>query len=271
MFGLLKKVGEQAGRTNLSLLAAGVAFYALLAITPAATALVTLYGLLFNIADVQSQVTALDGILPAEARKLVADQLASIVTTDSSRLSIGFIVALALALWSANSGTSALMSALDVAYGETEKRGILAYYGQALLLTFGAILFGVAALALIAVLPAAVALLPLGDYGELISWLRWPALLCLWPLGLAILYRYAPSHSEPRFALISRGAIAATLLWLAGSALFSLYVGHFASYDRTYGSLGAVVILLLWLWLTCFTILLGAALNRQLRRARQEA
>jgi membrane protein len=265
MWDLLKRVGTEAGRSNLSLLAAGVAFYALLAITPGATALVTLYGLLFDVADVQAQVTALDGLLPVEARDLVARQLASIVTTDSSRLGIGFIVALAVALWSANSGTSALMSALDVAYGETEKRGIVAYYGQALLMTFGAILFGVAALALIAVLPAAIALLPLGDYGRLLSWLRWPALLCLWPAGLAVLYRYAPSHSEPRFAWISRGALAATLLWLAGSALFSLYVSHVASYDRTYGSLGAVVILLLWLWLTCFTVLLGAALNGALR------
>lgn len=262
---ILKRVFADIGRDNISLMAAGVAFYALLSLAPAFTALVALYGLVFDTSSVQSQVASLEGMIPAEARQTLADQLNTIVQGSSSKLGIGLVLSLAIALWSANSGSSAMMSALNVAYNEHEKRGLLRYYATALALTLCSVLAGILMLVLIAVIPAVVGILPLGRFGQyIVSWSRWPILLVLFTGGLAVFYRYGPSRTEPRWTWVSSGAAAATILWLIGSVLFSLYVGQFASYNRTYGSLGAVVVLLMWFWLSAFAVLLGAELNAEM-------
>jgi membrane protein len=262
---ILKRVFADISRDNISLMAAGVAFYALLSLAPAFTALVALYGLAFDTSQVQAQVASMEGFMPQEARTLIASQLTTIVQASSSKLGVGLVVSLAIALWSANSGTSALMSALNVAYAEREKRSLLRYYGSALLLTFALILFGIVSLVLVAIIPAAIGLLPLGDFGTtLVDWVRWPVLILLFSVGLSIIYRYAPSRNEPRWSWVSWGAVAATILWIIGSALFSLYVGKFASYNRTYGSLGTVVVLLMWFWVSAFAVLLGAELNAEM-------
>ena len=269
---VLMQVAANIGRDNVSLMAAGVAFYALLSLAPGFSALVALYGLVADPAAVEGHVAALHWVMPPEAQQLVADQLTDIVRDHSSSLGIGFLISLVIAVWSANAGTSALISALNVAYGEHEKRGVLRYYGGTLLLTLSSAMCGGLALLLIAVVPASLRWLPLGDSGRaLIAILRWPALLLLFAAVLAVLYRYAPSRDEPHWSWVSWGAAAAALLWIAGSALFSAYVGRFATYNKTYGSLGAVVVLLMWLWLSAFAVLLGAELNaameRQTRRA----
>ena len=262
---ILKRVFADVGEDNVSLMAAGVAFYALLSLAPAFTALVALYGLAFDTSQVQAQVASMEDVVPQEARTLIASQLTTIVQANSSQLGIGLVVSLAIALWSANSGTGALMSALNVAYAEREKRNLLRYYGSALLLTGALILFGVVSLILIAIIPAAIGLLPLGRFGTiLVDWIRWPVLIVLFSVGLSIVYRYAPSRNEPRWNWVSWGAVAATMLWVIGSALFSVYVGQFASYNRTYGSLGAVVVMLMWFWLSAFAVLLGAELNAEM-------
>lgn len=262
---ILKRVFADIGRDNISLMAAGVAFYALLALAPGFSALVALYGLVVDPAGVQSQVATMSGMIPAEAQHLIADQLTAIVRANSSTLGVGFVLSLALAIWSANSATSALMSALNVAYAEREKRSLLRYYGSALLLTVSGVIFGILTLLLVAVIPAVLGLLPFGEFGkQLVSVARWPVLLLMFGVGIAVIYRYAPSRTEPRWSWVSWGAAAATLLWIAGSALFSLYVGSFATYNKTYGSLGAVVVLLMWFWVSAYAVLLGAELNAEM-------
>jgi membrane protein len=262
---IVKRLLADIGRDNVSLMAAGVAFYGLLSLAPGFTALVSLYGLMFDPSQVQAQVAAMEGMIPEEARRLIADQLTTIVQGSSSTLGVSFIVSLALAIWSANSGTSALMQALNVAYGEREKRNVLRYYGTALVLTAAAVLFGIVSLVLVAIIPAAFGLLPLGEFGkELVDWIRWPVLTILFAAGLSVGYRYAPSRNEARWSWVSSGAIAATIVWIIGSALFSLYVEKFATYNKTYGSLGAVVVLLMWFWLSAYAVLLGAELNAEM-------
>ena len=261
---ILKRVLADISRDNVSLMAAGIAFYALLSLAPAFTALVALYGLVADPAVVQAQVAGLEGLVPPEARSIIASQLTSIVEAHSSSLGAGFILGLLIALWSANYATGALISALNVAYGEEEKRGLLRYYGTALLLTVCGLVFGALSLLLIAVIPAILHWPPLVPSVRVLSLLRWPLLMLLFAGALSIIYRYAPSRNQPRWRWVSWGAAAATLLWIAGSALFSIYVDRVASYNKTYGSLGAVVVLLMWLWLTAYAVLLGAELDAEM-------
>ena len=262
---ILKRLFKDIGRDNISLMAAGVAFYGLLSLAPGFTALVALYGLMFDPSQVQAQVAAMEGMIPEEARKLIADQLTTIVQGSSSGLGFSFIISLGVAIWSANSATSALITALNVAYGEREKRNVLRYYAGTLFLTVAAVLFGIVSLVLVAIIPVVVGLLPLGDFSKtLVDWIRWPLLVVLFATALAVVYRYAPSRNEPRWAWVSPGAVVATLLWIAGSAAFSLYVEKFATYNKMYGSLGAVVVLLMWFWLSAYAVLIGAELNAEM-------
>jgi membrane protein len=158
-----------------------------------------------------------------------------------------------------------MMTALNVAYEEEEKRGFVRFLLVSIGLTFCAILFGVVTLALVAILPAIIDLLPLGESGKTISSIvRWPVLVIIVMIGLAALYRFAPSRDEPRWSWVSWGAVVATVLWIAASALFSLYVGRFGSYDKTYGSLGAIVVMLMWLYITAYIVLAGAELNAEM-------
>ncbi len=262
---VLWRVKERLGHDNISIIAAGVAFYAFLAIPSALTALVALYGLAFDPAEVGRQASSLAGVVPDQAMQLISQQLQAITSRPSSTLGIGFIVALVVALWSARSGMSTLMTALNIAYAEEERRGFLRFQAAALGLTAGAVLFALVSIALVAVLPAIIDLLPFGDAGKtLASVVRWPVLLVLVVSGLAAVYRYAPSRREPKWRWVSWGAALATILWIVGSALFSVYVGEFASYNKTYGSLGAVVVLMMWLYVSAYAVLLGAELNAEL-------
>ncbi len=262
---ILLRVKDRIGRDNISIIAAGVAFYTFLAIPSALTALVALYGLVFDPGDVQRQVSSMQGIVPGEASKLISDQLNTVAASSRSKLGIGLAIAILVALWGARSGMSTLITALNISYMQQEKRGFIRFQATALGLTAGGIAFAVLALALIAVLPAIIGFLPLGSLGKtLAAVLRWPILLLMVIVGLAALYRFAPCRSEPRWQWVSWGAAIATVLWIIGSALFSVYVGQFASYNKTYGSLGAVVVLLMWLYLSVFAVLLGAELNAEM-------
>jgi membrane protein len=258
------RVKDNLSRHNTSLIAAGIAFYVFLAIPSAVTALVSLYGLVFDPRTVAQQVAAMQGVLPADVIKLVSDQLQAITARPAATLGVGLLVSVLLAIWGARSATGALISALNITYEEPERRNFFRLQAITFGLTLGAVLFAVVALALVAVLPAVVHLLPLGAVGTWVALvLPWPILLVLVMVMLAAVYRYAPSREEPRWRWVSWGAVIATALWLAGSAGFSLYVGKFASYDKTYGSLGAVVVLLLWLYLTAFIALLAAEFNAE--------
>jgi membrane protein len=262
---ILRRVFDDVSRTNISLVAAGLAFFAFLAIPAALTALVALYGLVFDPAAVGKQIDEMQGLIPTEAVSIVTSILTSITLSSNSKLGAAFLVSLLLALWSIRSGTASLMSAVNVAYEESEKRGFIRFNIHALVLTAAATLFTVLSLALVAVLPAVIDFFPLGSYGKSVaSIVRWPVLAALVMLSLSAVYRFAPSRQLAKWRWVSWGAAAATVLWLIGSILFSLYVSKIAAYDRTYGSLGAVVALLMWLYLTCFVILVGAELNAEI-------
>ena len=262
---ILKRVMDDLSRTNVSLVAAGLAFFAFLAIPAALTSLVALYGLVFDPAAVGNQIDEMKGIIPSEAIGIVSNILTSITMSSSSKLGTAFIISLLLALWSIRSGTASLMTAVNVAYEEQEKRGFIWFNIHALALTLSATIFTVLALALVAVLPAVIDFFPLGSYGKLVaSIVRWPVLAGLVMVSLSATYRFAPSRAPAKWRWVSWGAAAATVLWLVGSILFSLYVSKIAAYDKTYGSLGAVVALLMWLYLTCYVVLVGAELNAEI-------
>ena len=262
---MLMRVKDGISETNLSLIAAGVAFYAFLAIPFGFAALVAAYGLVFDPADVGRQVDAMSGILPEQVVRLLGEQLAGLTAKPPVSLGIGFLISFGVALWSSRSAMSSLMTALNIVYEEKEKRGFIRFQASALLLTVAAVIAALVSLGLIAVIPAVVELVPLGDVGKLIASIgRWPVLAALVLFGLAALYRYAPSREAPRWRWVSWGATAAGGLWLLASVAFSLYVSEYAAYDKTYGSLGAVVVLLLWLYLSMFAVLLGAEINAQL-------
>ncbi len=258
---------KESSTDNVSILAGGVAYFGFLALFPALIAAVTLYGLIADPATVARQVQSLAGTLPREVQPLIADQLGAIVSSSSGALGIGLVVSLLAALWSASGGTGNLMKAVNLAYDEDESRGFLKTRGIALLLTLGAIVFVLLTLALIAVVPPLLEALQLGPVGTVLAQVvRWLLLVVLVVGALAVVYRVAPDRDAPKFAWVSVGSVVAAVLWIIGSVGFSLYVNNFGSYNKTYGALAAVVVLLLWLYLTSYIVLLGAEINAEAER-----
>jgi len=258
----LARVWRALARHNISIMAAGIAYYAMLSIFPGMSALVLTYGLVADPLTIAHHVSALTGVLPNEALNLLADQLNVLVNAPSERLGIGLIVSVLIAVWSATSGTSAMMNALTIAYEGQEERGLLHFYGLSIALTVSGVLFMLVALVLIAGVPAAVNRLLLPPaWQEILLSIRFPMLAVLAFLGLGALYRLAPHRKRPGWDFLRPGTISASILWLAGSTAFSFYASHFGSYDRTYGSLGAVAILLVWLYVSAYIVLAGAELN----------
>jgi membrane protein len=263
---LVRSWGE-VSENNIFLVSGGVTYAVLLALFPALAALVSIYGLLLDPAQVERQVGALSNVLPPESTQVIADQLHRLVSASSGSLGVGAVVALLFALWSASRGMSGMITALNIAYQQKETRGFFKLNLIAIELTILALIGGTVSIALVGVLPAAVQIVGLGaDVQWLVIGLEWP-LLILWVMtGLSVLYRYAPNRMTARWRWVSPGAIIATVLWIAGSIGFSIYVTHFNSYDRTYGSLGGVVIMLTWLYLSAFAALFGAIINAQAER-----
>lgn len=264
---ILTHTWQRVNKDNLSGLAAGAAFYALLSIFPMLTALVSLYGLVADPNMVGRQVMAMEGILPPEAVKLVSTWLQIFVQGPPSRFGIGLIVSMLFAFWGAWSATAILMTAIQICYGDEERRSFVRFNLRAAALTVGLALFGVAALALVAAVPAALTLLPVPNaWGDVIAFIRWPILAGIVILALAIVYHYGPDRAEPKWQWVSWGAAVATTLWILGSVAFTIYVSKVGNYDKTYGSLSAVIILLLWLYLSAYITLIGAELNAEIDR-----
>jgi membrane protein len=262
---ILVRVKNEMSKDNLSILAAGVGFYSLLAIFPALAAAVSIYGLVFDPHGVEQQLSMVIGLIPEEARKIITDQLSAITSQPRQSLGFSVIFTLLFALWSASAAVQTLMTGLNVVYDEPERRGFISFHATALILTLGGIVFGLIALSLIAALPAALKFVGLPKQIETTLLLvRWPLLAIAVIFALAVLYRFGPSREKPRWIWVSWGAVLATVLWLAVSILFSFYVSNFGSYNQTYGALGAVVILLMWFYFTGYVILMGGELNAEM-------
>lgn len=262
---ILWRVYNEIGRDHVTIMAAGVAFYALLSIVPAIAALVSIYGLVSDPSDVRSQIAALGPVLPREVRRFLVDQLSRAIDKSSGALGISAITSILFSLWSANRGTKALITAVNVAYEEKEERGIVAQNVFGLVFTLGAIVGTLVALGVVVLVPTVLGYLGLSEVTETaVTLLRWPLLFVVVMLGIGVLYSLGPTRRRAKLRWVSWGAVIATSLWLLSSVLFSLYISYFGSFDETYGSLGAVVILLLWFFVSALVIIVGAEINAEM-------
>lgn len=262
---ILKRTLNQAMEDRLLTEAAGITFYTLLALFPAIAALVSLYGLVADRATIGEHLSMLSGVIPGGGMELIEEQVKRLASNPETALGIGALVGLGVSLWSANQATKALFDALNVVYEEEEKRGIVEFTLVTLAFTLGFILFAVIAMTGVVVLPVVLNFLGLGTA---LDWLlrlaRWPVLLAMVALVLACLYRWGPSRAQAKWRWVSWGSAVATLLWLLVSIGFSWYVANFGSYNETYGSLGAVIGFMTWIWLSAAVVLLGGELNAEM-------
>jgi membrane protein len=264
---ILRRVVGELKEDHVSLLAAGVAFKALLALFPAMIAAVSIWGLVTDPDTIADQVAGFTDALPEEAASLIEQQLADIAGTGTGALTGTLIVSILLALWSASAGVAGLMEGCNAAYDEIDERNFVVKRGLAILFTVGAIVFLALTIGIIAVLPPLLGTLGLGSAAELaIRILQWPVLAALVMVALAVVYRYAPDRDHPQLRWVTAGAVLATVLWLLASAGFTLYVELAGDFAETYGALAGVVVLMLWLYLSAFVVLLGAEFNAESER-----
>ncbi len=261
---VLWRTYEEFGKDRIMSVAAGVTYYALLAVFPAIAALVSIYGLFADPATIQDHLNAMSGVMPSGALDIVREQVSRIASQGGGALSFGFIFGLVLSLWSANAGMKAVFDALNIVYDEEEKRSFIKLNLMSLSFTLGAIFFILLAIASIVVLPIVLDFMGLGQGTEwLLALARWPILLIGVVAGLSLIYRYGPSRDKAEWLWVTPGGIVAAILWIAGSMLFSWYVANFGSYNETYGSLGAVIGFMTWIWLSTVVVLLGAEVNAE--------
>ncbi len=252
-------------------MAAGVAFYALLAIFPGFAFIVALFGLLADPADVQRQLANIHGVVPAQAWDALNSQLSVLTRQSTVTLSLASIFSLLLAFINARLAASAMMSALNNVYRVRETRSFVTTNAIALLFTVAAFAILILSVAVVIALPQLLSEFGLASFSTgIIHTLKWPVLAILMAFSLGMLYRFGPDRRGSDWRWIVLGSLAATALWLIGSTAFSWYVGSFGSYDKLYGSFGAVVILLYWLWLTAFAALMGAELDMQIETATEK-
>jgi membrane protein len=243
--------------------AAAVTFYALLALFPAIAALVSIYGLFADPASIQQHLDSISGVLPGGAVGVIRDQLNRLTAQPRGTLGISFLIGLVISLWSANGGIKAMFDALNVVYEEREERSFIRLNAITLAFTVAMIAFVVIAIACIVALPVALDFLP-GFIGLVLNIVRWPLMLVLVALALAFIYRYGPSREEPKWRWLTWGSAFAALAWLGFSAIFSFYAAKFGTFNKTYGSLGAVIGFMTWMWLSVAVILIGGKLNAEM-------
>lgn len=264
---ILWRVKEQLADDRVGLLAAGIAFYALLSVFPAIAAVISLWALVLDPQDMARQIAELARFVPPEAAGLIEEQAREIGDNTPTGLSLTALGSLAVALFAASKGVRGLIIALNLVYGEEERRGPLGRQLVVAALTLGLIALTLVSLVVVALFPLASGQLGLtGALALLAGLARWSALLLVMMAVIAVLYRFAPYRRSPRWQWVSVGSVTATLLWILGSAGLSLYVGRMATLSQLYGSLGAVVVLMLWFWLSAFVVLLGAEINGEMER-----
>jgi membrane protein len=265
VFGALR----EASKDQVALAAAGCGFYATMALFPAISVLISVYGLVFNVVAVEQQLAVIQELLPPPAFKLIDDRVHELVSQPSNTLSIGLMIGVAIAFWSASASTRAILSALNVAYDTVESRGILGFQAIALTMTLCAVVAAVLAIAVLVFLPTVISFIGLSAYSAALVNVFSETLLLVLVFGtIALLYRFGPSRGRQPGRRIFPGAVLATLLWLLASAGLSFYVSRIARLGVTYGPLGAVVAIMLWFYLTAYAVLLGAEINAQLEQGR---
>ncbi len=260
---ILLRVYNGIGEDRILMNAAGVTFYALLALFPAIAAFVSIYGLFADPQTIINQLDALAGVLPGGGMAVIQEQFTRLVAQPSGALTLGVVFGVLISLWSANGGMKGLFDALNVVYGEEEKRSFLWLNLTTLAFTLGMLLFAIIALAAIVVIPVILKFLPTFT-GNLLNVVRWPVIAVLVAVVLALIYRYGPSRDKPKWRWVSWGSTIAAVLWLAFSAIYSWYTANFGTFNATYGSLGAAIGFMLWMWLSTTVILLGGKLNAEI-------
>ncbi len=264
-WAIAKRVAANVSGDRLLTEAAAITFYALLALFPALAALVSLYGLIADPATISGNLDAVSGVVPSGGMQIIKDQVQSLASNSGKALGFGAVLGIASSLWSANQGTKALFDALNVVYDETEKRGFLLRTAVTLAFTVGGILFVLLAMAAVVAVPVALNAIGMGGAVDLLlRFLRWPLLLVALALLLACIYRFGPSREKPRWQWVTWGGGFAAVAWVLGSIAFSWYVSNFGSYDKTYGSLGAAIGFLTWIWLSATIVLVGAEINAEM-------
>lgn len=263
-FDVLKRSAKQIEGDHLPLISAGVAFFFLLGLFPGLAAIISIYGWLADPATVSDHINQLSSVLPPQAAEIIHNQASQLASAETAA-GWGAIIGVVLALWAGSKAMKGTVDALNIAYSQRETRGLIKKQLVYLTLTLGVVLVGLLSILLIAIAPAIVNFLPLPEWGrQALLWLRWPVLLFFGMTGIAAIYRYGPSRKKAKWRWVSWGAGAATVLWLAASGLFSLYVSNFGNFNEIYGSLGAVVVLMMWLYLSAFLILIGAEVDAEL-------
>jgi membrane protein len=260
---ILIRAVKEFGDDQIPLISAGVTFYALLALFPGLGALVALYGLFADVAEARHDLAVLSFILPPDVLRLIGEQMVRISAAHAGGLSLALVGGLVLSIWSANGAMKAVIQALNIAYEEQEKRKFVRKTAISLVFTVGFLLFAVATIAVLAA-PAAIKPFAGETVATMVGWISWPLLVAGLGLGLALLYRYAPSRDDVKWRWISWGSVAVLVAWTALSAAFSLYAANFAHYDKTYGSLGAVIGLMMWIYFSSQVVLFGAELNSEI-------
>jgi len=262
---VLLRVYGRIMEDNIGLIAAGVAFYGLMGLFPGIAALMAIGGLMLEPSVVATEIQQLVAILPTEAAQIIIDQATEVAGSHEGGLGLAVIIGLATALYSSSRGVASLIQGINVAYGERETRGFLSVLAMTLVLTLFLIIGLVVTVAAIIALPIVIGFLPLGALAEdLVLILRWPIVTGMVILALAVLYRWGPCRNPPKWRWATPGAVLACLLWILGTFGFGFYVGNFGSYNETFGTLGGVVILMLWMWLSAFIVLLGAEFDAEM-------
>ncbi len=260
---IVQRTVQEFTDDRIPAVAAGSAFYALLALFPALAVFVSLYGLVGDLQGAQRQIAAFHGVLPEGGVSVLSDQITRLALTSHARLGLTFFVSLLLSIWTSNAGMKGLIGGLNVAYECRERRNFVVLNLVSLGFTAAAILFSIAAMAAIVAAPEVLSWLGFQTLAGA-SLLRWPALFVVTVAALSLLYRFAPSRPRARWRWITPGGVVAAVGWMAMSVAFSFYVGRFGTYDRTYGSLGAIVGFMTWIWLSLTIVLFGAEFNSEL-------
>jgi membrane protein len=242
----------------------GVTFFVLLALFPGLAGLISLYGLFADSTTIAQHLNSLDGILPEGGMQILRDQLQQLTSQPPQKLGFATLASLAISLWSANGGIKAMFEGLNAVYEENQKRSFMKLNAVSLALTLAAVVFVIASLLTITVVPKLLSFLDLPGVSEIVNFARWPVLLVVASLMIAVVYRFGPSREQPQWRWISPGSIFAAVTWIAASLLFSWYTARFGSYNKTYGSLGAAVGFMTWIWISTMVILIGAKINAEL-------